>query len=158
MRKAFGKTIAEIVNKDKQHYVLMCDIGYGVFDELQENNPDHLINTGITEAATIGMASGMAMEGLKPWVYTITPFLLERPFEQIKIDIVGQKQNVKLVSYFDYDIMGTTHRTNDVAGICKILKIEMITPKSYRETVEVINTISRDDKAYFIYLIKAEKE
>lgn len=156
MRKAFGRTIAEIINKDKRNYMLMCDIGYGVFDELQRDNPDHLINTGIAEAATIGMASGMAMEELRPWVYTITPFLLERPFEQIKIDVVGQKQNVKLVSYFDYDIMGTTHRTNNVAEICKILKIDMIAPKSYQETVDVINSISGEDKPYFIYLTKAD--
>ena len=155
MRLAFGKTIAEIINNDKRNYVLMCDIGYGVFDHLHENNPDHLINTGIAEAATIGMASGMAMEGLRPWVYTITPFLLERPFEQIKIDVIGQKQNVKLISYFDYDIMGTTHRTNNVEEICKILKIDMIAPKSYQETVDVINTISGEDKPYFIYLTKA---
>ena len=43
----------------------------------------------------ISVASGLALEGLKPWVYTITPFLIERPFEQIKLDINQQKANVK---------------------------------------------------------------
>ena len=155
MRLAFGKAIARLVEQDKRNYVLMCDIGYGVFDDLKAQNPSHLINTGIAEAATIGMASGMAMEGLRPWVYTITPFLLERPFEHIKIDVVGQKQNVKLVSFFDYDIMGTTHRTNDVAGICRILRIDMLAPQSFDETTEVINRISQENKPYFIYLTKA---
>ena len=64
---------------------------------------------GICEQSIIGVSSGMAMEGLKPWVYTITPFLIERPFEQIKLDINEQKANVKLVGYADYPSLGPTH-------------------------------------------------
>ena len=51
----------------------------------------------------------MALQGLKPWVYTITPFLIERPFEQIKLDIDQQKSNVKLVGFADYPSLGPSH-------------------------------------------------
>jgi transketolase len=51
----------------------------------------------------------MALEGLKPWVYTITPFLIERPFEQVKLDIDQQNVNVKLVGFSDYPTLGPTH-------------------------------------------------
>ena len=64
---------------------------------------------GICEQSLIGVASGMALEGLKPWVYTITPFLIERPFEQIKLDIDQQKANVNLVGFADYPTLGPTH-------------------------------------------------
>ena len=65
----------------------------------------------------ISAASGMALEKLdvnslskiKPWVYTITPFLIERPFEQIKLDINQQNVNVKLVGFADYPELGPTH-------------------------------------------------
>ena len=60
-----------------------------------ENHPKRFFNMGICEQSLIGVASGMALEGLKPWVYTITPFLIERPFEQIKLDIDQQNVNVK---------------------------------------------------------------
>ena len=55
----------------------------------------------------------MALEGLKPWIYTITPFLIERPFEQIKLDINQQNVNVKLIGFADYPTLGPTHTELD---------------------------------------------
>ena len=51
MRYIFGKTLAELIEKDKSIYVLVADIGFGVFDTLKKECPDHLINTGIAEQA-----------------------------------------------------------------------------------------------------------
>ena len=114
MRYAFGKTLAELIKKDKSIYLLACDIGFGIFDTLRKECPNHFINTGIAEQATIGLASGMAMEGLKPLIYTITPFLLERPYESIKLNVMQQNTNVKLVSYGDYPDLGPTHITSNL--------------------------------------------
>ena len=97
MRRTFGKVISELAERDEKIYVLVGDIGYQVFDEFREKHPDRFINMGICEQSMIGVSAGMALEGLKPWVYTITPFLIERPFEQIKLDIDQQNVNVKLV-------------------------------------------------------------
>ena len=97
MRRKFGKIIDMLAKKDKKIYLLVGDIGYGIFDAFRKNNPNQFYNLGICEQSLIGFASGLALQGLKPWVYTITPFLIERPFEQIKLDIDQQKANVKLV-------------------------------------------------------------
>ena len=109
MRRTFGKIISELAEKDEKIYVLVGDIGYRVFDEFREKYPDRFINMGICEQSMIGVSAGMALEGLKPWVYTITPFLIERPFEQIKLDIDQQNVNVKLVGFSDYPTLGPTH-------------------------------------------------
>ena len=109
MRRRFGKIISELAKKDKKIYVLVGDIGFRVFDEFREMHPDRFINMGICEQSIIGVSAGMALEGLKPWVYTITPFLIERPFEQIKLDIDQQNVNVKLVGFADYPTLGPTH-------------------------------------------------
>ena len=95
MRRTFGKIISELADEDDKIYVLVGDIGYRVFDEFREKHPDRFINMGICEQSIIGVSAGMALEGLKPWVYTITPFLIERPFEQVKLDIDQQNVNVK---------------------------------------------------------------
>ena len=87
MRNEFGKIIVELAEKDKDIYLLVGDIGYGMFDEFRKRFPNRFFNLGICEQSMIGIASGMALQGLKPYVYTITPFLIERPFEQIKLDI-----------------------------------------------------------------------
>ena len=109
MRRCFGKIINKIANKDKKVILLVGDIGYGIFDEFSKNHPNRFYNMGICEQSIIGFASGLALEGLKPWVYTITPFLIERPFEQIKLDIDQQKTNVKLVGFADYPTLGPSH-------------------------------------------------
>ena len=94
------------------------------------------------------------MEGLKPIVYTITPFLLERPFEQIKLDIVQQKQNVKLVGYGSYNIMGPSHIALNVKKECDILGIDCIQPKNSEETIKEFERIMKEDKPYFMSLKK----
>ncbi len=98
MRRKFGKLINELAYKDKKIVLIVGDIGYGIFDDFRKNHPKRFFNLGICEQSIIGVASGMALNGLKPWVYTITPFLIERPFEQIKLDIDQQKANAIILN------------------------------------------------------------
>jgi len=91
LRRRFGKVIADLADRDERIIVLAGDIGYRVFDEFREKHPDRFINLGICEQSLIGVSAGMALEGLKPWVYTITPFLIERPFSPSNSLCVGPK-------------------------------------------------------------------
>lgn len=109
MRRRFGKIIHKLAKKDKKIVLLVGDIGYGIFDDFRKDFPKRFFNMGICEQSLIGTAAGMSLEGLKPWVYTITPFLIERPFEQVKLDINQQNVNVKLVGFADYPNLGPTH-------------------------------------------------
>ena len=153
MRVEFGKLIAEIVRKDKDVYVLDLDFG-NIFNDLLNENPDHLLTLGVTEQAAIGVAAGMALEGLKPYVFAITPFLLERPFEQIKLDIVQQKANVKLISSWSYPTAGPTHQVLNVEKECEILGIKLVAPKNSKETREKILETYKIDEPVFFYLTK----
>ena len=74
MRRRFGKVLSKIAEKDKKIVLLVGDIGFGIFDDFRRNHPKRFFNLGICEQSIIGFASGLALEGLKPWVYTITPF------------------------------------------------------------------------------------
>ena len=135
MRRRFGKIITELAGRDEDIIVLVGDIGYRVFDEFREKYPDRFINLGICEQSMIGVSAGMALEGLKPWVYTITPFLIERPFEQVKLDIDQQNANVKLVGFADYPTLGPTHRELDGEKIVQLFSnITSFFPKDGDET------------------------
>lgn len=139
MRKIFAKTITEIIDNDKTVHVVSLDFtGLGIFDRLIGDYPNHYLNLGVTEQASIGVAAGMALEGLKPYVYGITPFILERPFEQIKLDIVEQKADVKLIGFWAYPNDGPTHITKNPKDICKILNIPFYEPKNIEETKQMI--------------------
>ncbi len=142
MRRVFGKIINDLAKKDKKIVLIVGDIGFGIFDEFRRDNPKRFFNLGICEQSIIGAASGMALEGLKPWVYTITPFLIERPFEQIKLDIDQQNVNVKLVGFADYPTLGPTHSELDAKKLSSLLKnTKSFFPKNSDETkISVINS------------------
>ena len=122
MRRRFGKLINELAKKDDKIVLLVGDIGYGIFDDFRKENSKKFFNLGICEQSLIGVAAGMSLEGLKPWVYTITPFLIERPFEQIKLDIDQQNVNVNLVGFADYPKLGPTHSELDAKKLMSMFK------------------------------------
>ena len=139
MRRRFGKIITKLADQDERIIVLVGDIGYRVFDEFREKHPQRFINMGICEQSMIGVSAGMALEGLKPWVYTITPFLIERPFEQVKLDIDQQNVDVKLVGYSDYPTLGPTHTELNGKKLMGLFRnITSYFPKNGDETQKVI--------------------
>lgn len=134
MRREFGKIITELATKDERVYLLSGDIGYEIFDDFREKFPKRFINLGICEQSMVSISSGLALEGLKPYVYTITPFLIERAFEQIKLDIDQQNINVKLVGYADYPTQGPTHSEIDAPWLMSRFKnIISYFPKNSQE-------------------------
>lgn len=158
MRRRFGKLINELAKKDDKIVLIVGDIGYGIFDDFRKENPKKFINLGICEQSIISVASGMALEGLKPWVYTITPFLIERPFEQVKLDIDQQNVNVKLVGFADYPSLGPTHSElngKKLAGLFK--NIKSFFPKDSIETEKYVSKSYKSKGPNFISL-KADKK
>ena len=151
MRRRFGKLINELAKKDEKVVLLVGDIGYGIFDDFRKENPRKFFNLGICEQSMISFASGMALEGLKPWVYTITPFLIERPFEQIKLDIDQQNVNVNLVGFADYPTLGPTHSEINGKALMKLFdNITSFFPKNGEETEMMTNIAYNNNGPAFI--------
>ena len=153
MRRRFGKVISQLAKNDNKIVLLVGDIGYGIFDDFRKEHPKKFFNLGICEQSIIGLASGMALEGLKPWVYTITPFLIERPFEQIKLDIDQQKVNVNLVGFADYPTLGPSHTEINGQELMKFFKnIDSFFPKDSDETEKVVLKCYKKNGPTFISL------
>ena len=157
MRRSFGKLICDLANNDDKIVLLVGDIGYGIFDEFRKKHPKKFFNMGICEQSLIGTSAGMALEGLKPWVYTITPFLIERPFEQIKLDIDQQNVNVNLVGYADYPTLGPTHAELNAKKLMQLFNnIKSYYPKNSKDTKKFILEAYKNKGPNFISL-KADK-
>ena len=97
MRNQFAIEVTEIAKSNKDVALLSGDIGNRMFDKFKEVAPQRFINCGIAEANMISMAAGMALTGLKPIVYTITPFITTRCLEQIKIGLAYHNASVILI-------------------------------------------------------------
>lgn len=109
-------SLAPYFKEDPRYYLLINDSGFGKHEEIKRMFPPRVFNCGIMEQATVGIASGMAQSGLIPIIYSIASFLVYRSLEQIRIDIVLRKQNVKLIGngsgdYFKF--LDECHWTRD---------------------------------------------
>jgi len=137
MRKQFVSTLEEMLSKDQRIILLLGDIGVFGFKKAFKKFPDRVYNIGILEQSTIGIASGLAMTELIPVVHTITPFLVERSYEQLKLDFGYQKLGGNFVSVggsYDYAALGCTHHCPGDVGILKnIPGMEIIIPGSAEE-------------------------
>tara|TARA_A100001015_G_scaffold311824_1_gene415815 strand:- start:20 stop:421 length:402 start_codon:yes stop_codon:yes gene_type:complete len=121
MRKVFGKLIVDLAKKDKKIVLITGDVEHEM-EIFKKKFPKRFFNMGLCEQSMISLAAGIASEGLIPIVYSITPFLLERPFEQIKIDIDEQNLKVILVGYADYPTHGPTHSALNAKKLVSIFK------------------------------------
>jgi transketolase len=138
MRKAFGETIVKLAEKDENIILISGDVEHEM-EIFKKKFPERYINIGLCEQSMITIAASMALEGLRPFVYSITPFLIERPFEQIKIDIDEHNLPVILIGYADYPTHGPTHRPLNAEKLVSIFKnIQGYFPKSSEETRKII--------------------
>ena len=83
-RQKFKELFTEEMKQNDNIILLVGDVGYKIFDHLREEFPSRVINAGASEQLMIGMAAGLAMDGKIPVCYSITPFVLYRPFEFLR--------------------------------------------------------------------------
>ncbi len=124
MRNSFAKQITELAQKDSRVVLLAGAIGNRLFDNLKAKCPDRFFNCGVAEANMIGMAAGMAMSGLRPFCYTITPFITYRCMEQIRVDVCYHHVPVVIVgtgSGLSYASLGATHHSCEEMGMLRTL-------------------------------------
>lgn len=112
IRNTFAETVTECANKDKNLVVMVGDISHGIFGPFRKDFSNRYFNIGICEQAMVNLAAGLSIQGLNPVVHTIAPFIIERAYEQIKLDFGYQKLHINLVSVggsFDYSKLGCSH-------------------------------------------------
>jgi transketolase len=137
LRPQFAETISRIGNIDPNLFVVVGDISHGLLTEYRENHPARYRNIGICEPAMISVSAGLNAVGFNPVIHTIAPFLIERSFEQIKLDFGYQKLDCNLISVgssFDYVKLGCSHHSYiDAALIASIEGSKVFVPGSKNE-------------------------
>jgi len=132
MRKAFIKTLTQLVRNNRDIYLLTGDLGFSVFDEFKEIFPDNYLNVGLSESNMIGIAAGMALRGKQVFVYSIIPFIIYRALEQIRNDLCYQELPVKIIGVgegLSYGVAGTTHHAvEDIAIMTALPNMTVIAP------------------------------
>lgn len=143
MRRDFAKLLIQQMWHNKDIVLLTADMGYGLWDDIRKEFPDRFYNVGSSEQLMIGMATGMTMEGKLPVCYSITSFLLYRPFEFIRNYMNIEQWPIKLVGGGrdkDYGYLGFTHWAEDDLDIMGELRnIETYKPKTVEDLHDQFN-------------------
>ncbi|HLL69179.1 MAG TPA: transketolase [Micromonosporaceae bacterium] len=119
MRATFVRTTTALLDEDPRTAVVLADISTEAFAGAARAHPDRVHNVGIREQLMLGVAGGLALTGLRPYLHSYAPFLIDRAYEQIKLDLDHQGVGAVLVSIgasYDAAEEGRTHQSpGDVA-------------------------------------------
>jgi transketolase len=163
MWSAFGATMASALDTDPRAAVVLADIGTHFFNKAKQKHPDRVINVGIREQLMMGVASGLAMCGLRPVVHTVASFLVERPYEQVKLNFGQQNVGAVLASWgasYDLSEFGWSHYTpGDVAALDSLPDWTVHVPGHPKEAGELLlRSLPGDDRVYLRLSSQANEE
>ena len=139
MRDAFAREMTALAAQRSDVTLLSGDIGNRMFDRFKEVAPERFLNCGIAEANMMSLAAGMALSGLRPVIYTITPFTTTRCLEQIRVGVAYHQAPVVIVgtgSGLSYAELGPTHHSLEDLAILRTLPgLNVLAPADSAELV-----------------------
>ena len=148
MRNAFADEVFKIAQEDSRVVLLSGDIGNKLFDKFKTLGSSRFFNCGVAEANMMGVAAGMGLSGLRPFVYTITPFTTTRCFEQIRVDVCYHNAPVVIVgtgSGLSYADLGPTHHSlEDIAILRTLPGMRVFAPCDSWELRSLLHAVMKD--------------
>ena len=143
MRKNFYKYLTSLFKNDNRTVILLGDIGVFSLKPAFDHDPSRAYNLGIMEQSMIGAACGLSKSGFIPFVHSIAPFITERSYEQLKLNLGYEKVNSFVVSVgnsYDYAGLGCTHHCqNDLRIVSSIPNFKTYCPGNSNDVQEIIS-------------------
>ena len=156
MRERFYETTADLVDTNERIAVVIAEIGGAGMMAAKRRHPDRVINVGIREQLMVGVAGGLALAGFRPIAHSYTPFVVERPFEMLKLDLGHQDTGAILVSVgasYDSAASGRTHEApEDVALVASLPGWRIFVPGHPDESDLLLRAAAADDDRVYLRL------
>lgn len=158
MRGWFSWELHSHMVDNQNIWVITGDLGYKMFDNIKRDFPERFINAGVSEQAMTGVGIGLALEGKIPLIYSITPFLLYRPFETIRNYLNHEQVPVKLIGGGrdkDYLHDGFSHWSDEDKDVMKIFpNINSFWPETKEEIPELLSEILYNNQPTYLNLTR----
>jgi len=111
-RREFAEKLIELAEKDDRIVLIIPDVGFNYIEEFEKKFPNRFYNFGVTEQSAMIIAAGMALTGLKPYVYSMINFVVFRPYEMLRNAVCLHNANVKIIGVKGsekYKFLGFSH-------------------------------------------------
>ena len=158
MRNLFLDLLYSQMEQDDKIYFLTADMGINLVEKFEKTFPERFLNVGIAEQNLIGVAAGLAESGMKPFTYTISNFLTQRCFEQIRNDVVLHNLPITMVGTstgFDNAPLGPTHHMlDDWGSIASLPKIRIGCPFDSNSVKRIFAAVIDSPKPSYIRIPK----
>lgn len=159
-RKIFFEELIKMAETDPRIVLIVPDVGFSFTEEFAEKYPDRYFNFGVTEQSCVVIAAAMALDGWKPYVYSMINFVLFRPAEMVRNAVVHHNANVKLIGVKGsekYKFLGFSHNLaheSEDVDFCKNIGLSCIVPNDTSEdsTRLTIKTTYKDEIPCYIRL------
>jgi transketolase len=163
MRDRFAAVTSRLLDEDPRLAVVLAEIGLAGFARARRRHPERVINVGIREQLMISVASGLALSGMRPIAHSYTPFLVERPFEQVKLDLAHQGVGAILVSIgasYDASDNGRTHQAPEDVALLSSLPDWTIHVPGHPDEAETLlrDAVAGDGNVYIRLAARANAE
>ena len=160
MRETFVATTTALLEEDPRTAVVLADISADAFGPAMRRHPDRVLNVGIREQLMTGVAGGLALTGMRPYVHSYAPFLIDRAYEQIKLDLGHQDAGAVLVSIgasYDASVEGYTHQSpGDVELLDTLEGWTVHVPGHPDEVPSLLRAAARHDDRVYVRLSSQE--
>jgi transketolase len=134
MRVDFVKAVEGVLAADPKAMFVTGDLGYSALEDIASRYGRRFLNAGVAEQNMVGVSAGLALAGMRPWVYSIAPFATYRCLEQIRNDVCLHRLPVRIVGNgggYTYGIMGATHHAlEDLAALRPLPNMRLFFPCS----------------------------
>lgn len=151
------ESVADFIRNDDNSALFLVDIGVWAFRDILGKYPERVKNIGIFEDGMISVAAGLSLQGIVPIVYGITPFIVERALEQIKLDFIYQGIGGNLITTgaaYDFSTLGYSHFcAEDIKVLKAFSELEIVTPGSGKEFQSIFDKTKSDGKLTYFRLI-----
>jgi len=162
MRQAFVRTLCDLAEADDRIVLLTGDLGYMVMEPFRDRFPKRFFNVGVAEQNMIGVATGLADSGFRPYAYSIAPFAALRPFEFIRNGPVLHNLPVRIVGMgmgFDYSHAGPTHYAiEDIAALRTLPGLSIVIPADGCQAATAIRATADLQRPVYYSLGKDDRQ
>jgi transketolase len=160
MRQTFVDTATDLLAEEPRTAVVLADISAEAFAAAHRRHPDRVLNVGIREQLMLGVAGGLALTGMRPIVHSYAPFVIDRAYEQIKLDLGHQDVGAVLVSVgasYDGASAGYTHMSpGDVALLDTLDGWTVHVPGHRADVRRLLRDAAKTDERVYIRLSTQE--